>query len=881
MTHSHYIPSCVPNTRRTPRSLRTPIITLTVILTVAVVSVFNPALTLAKPVKEIVTSHIGWEVDKTTHANICTVESKDECQPGRGETPGPGGGFDFIHGIAVNNDPSSTHYHHVYVLETAYGYHDRVQELTATGQFVSMFGWEVNETKDKEPTATQQEKNICTATSGNTCKEAVSGPAPGQLDDAVSITIDPATGNIYIAEETNPIKQFQEERIQEFSPEGRFLREIGREVNETTHANICTAEEMETKTAKCTIPAKQKEGTFVLDTEHEGFSFYDSAGQVLAFGGNEDLLYVGEFGRIQELEPDGKFKREILLGSIAGAKAGDFVHTFAVTQVGDIYVNYWGVGNAVGTETIYELGTNGEQIDAFQFRPRERLSSFEYVVLTAIAVDPTGRLAVSEYEEGYDRVGGQEKSEGFYSRSRGGLYDTSNGTLRQISQFANPVPYLNDPKGGIRGLTFNDSDEMFAGLTIPTTESTSEVIGYQPVPVAELSAVAPSCAPNGENESDVVIGCSLHGEVNPWGVAETSAWFDWGLTTGLGVETAVQSVCTSVCGEAGVAMGGVPVKGLLPDQSIFVQVVGEDANSKTPELLAGETGTFTTPSVPPRIVGAPAVSFVGPFSAVLSGMVNPENTSTTYAFQYAQASACETLEHETGHHVTVGECPGLGETSSLSSGEYRKIGTTLEVGGLLAGTVYRYRLFAHNTASQSALDEHGGNEVPEGSFTTLPAPIPTAVTGAASLIGTTTATISGVVNPDGQPAVYQFELGLYNGSDTKFGTVISGELSGGFAPVERQVALTGLQPGRTYAYRVYIQSGYGTSYGTIGTFTTEGLPGVLVIPAELGQLPVPQIKIPSSKTGTTVRHAGKPKHKKKKHRMSKSKKHHKARKGGK
>jgi hypothetical protein len=866
MTHSHYIPSCIPNTRRTPRSLRTPIVTLTVILTVAVISALNPAPTLAKPVKEIVTSHIGWEVDKTTHANICTVESKDECQPGRAETPGPSGGFDLINGIAVNNDPASSHYHHVYVLEESHqGKHARVQELTAAGQFVSMFGWEVNETKDKEPTATQQEKNICTATSGNTCKEAVSGPAPGQLDSANSITIDPATGNIYIAEEMGEGR----ERIQEFSPEGRFLREIGREVNETTHSNICTAEEMELKTAKCTIPAKQKEGTFVLDPEHEGFSFYDStAAQVLAFGGNEDLLYVGEYGRIQELEPDGKFKREILLGK---PSLENHVQTIAVDSAGDMWLG------------DLEIGPSGERLGEFAFPARERLRSNEHVEPVRIALDPQGHLAVSEYEEG-GLVG--NVTEGVYTRYRGVLDEISKGALHQMSQFADPVPseFPGSPSGpvGVQGLVFSDTGEMYTGFTVVEsfTEATSEVIGYQPVPVAELSAVAPSCAPGGENETDVVIGCSLHGEVNPWGVAETSAWFDWGLTPGLGSETAVQSVCTSVCGEAGVAMGGVPVKGLLPDQSVFVQVVGEDANSRTPELLAGETGSFTTPSVPPRIVGAPAVSFVGPSSAVLSGMVNPENTSTTYAFQYAQASACEALEHETGHHVTVGECPGLGETSSLSSGEYRKIGTTLEVGGLLAGTVYRYRLFAHNTASQSALDEHGGNEVPEGSFTTLPAPIPTAVTGAASLIGTTTATISGVVNPDGQPAVYQFELGLYNGSNTKFGTVISGELSGGFAPVERHVGLTGLQPGRTYAYRVYIQSGYGTSYGTTSTFTTEGLPGVLVIPTELGQLPVPQIKIPSSKTGTTVRHASKPKHKKK-HRSTKSKKHHKARKGGK
>lgn len=45
-----------------------------------------------------------------------------------------------------------------------------------------MFGWDVNKTKVESGSATQQEKNVCTAASKDECQAGVAGSAPGQFD---------------------------------------------------------------------------------------------------------------------------------------------------------------------------------------------------------------------------------------------------------------------------------------------------------------------------------------------------------------------------------------------------------------------------------------------------------------------------------------------------------------------------------------------------------------------------------------------------------------------------------------------------------------------------------------------------------------------------
>jgi hypothetical protein len=323
---------------------------------------------------------------------------------------------------------------------------------------------------------------------------------------------------------------------------------------------------------------------------------------------------------------------------------------------------------------------------------------------------------------------------------------------------------------------------------------------------------------------------------------------------------------------------------LLPNETLYYQVAGEDANVKSPEVLGSETASFQTETVTPRIVGRPGVSFIKPFSVVMSGELNPENAPTSYAFQYASASACETLEVQDGHPVTVAECPGMLEAQAGESSEYGKTATTVEVNGLQPATGYRYRLSANNAAG-GAVSETDSTTLPEGQFTTAPAPVPQAQTGTASTIGTTSAILSGSVDADGQPAVYTIELGVYQGAATQYGIVLSASAGTGTQPVE--AAVSRLQPGTVYAYRVSVSSVYvpgehHTLYGTPSTFTTLGVPTVLSVPVVLAQLPIPQIAIPSepttSKAKTTHKKTKKKaKTKKRKRKTSKSK----ARKGGK
>ena len=73
------------------------------------------------------------------------------------------------------------------------------------------------------------------------CKAGVEGSAAGQFGEAgpESVAIDPANGNVYV---TDRVDYFSSGRVftgfgwrvQEFTAEGKFVLEIGKEVNETT-----------------------------------------------------------------------------------------------------------------------------------------------------------------------------------------------------------------------------------------------------------------------------------------------------------------------------------------------------------------------------------------------------------------------------------------------------------------------------------------------------------------------------------------------------------------------------------------------------------------------------------------------------------------------
>lgn len=94
---------------------------------------------------------------------------------------------------------------------------------------------------------------------------------------------------------------------------------------------------------------------------------------------------------------------------------------------------------------------------------------------------------------------------------------------------------------------------------------------------------------------------------------------------------------------------------------------------------------------------------------------------------------------------------------------------------------------------------------------------PIAQTEPASDIGSTTATLNGNLAPNGAPTSYYFQYGT--SADYGAQTPTQGPVKGG-ATKNVSAALTGLQPGTTYHYRLVGTNADGTTTGKDATFTT-------------------------------------------------------------
>ena len=159
-------------------------------------------------------------------------------------------------------------------------------------------------------------------------------------------------------------------------------------------------------------------------------------------------------------------------------------------------------------------------------------------------------------------------------------------------------------------------------------------------------------------------------------------------------------------------------------------------------------GAAAVAAAPTAITGP--VGSVGPSSASVSGTVNPGGQATTW-------------------HVEYGTSTSYGSQSasaSVGSGS-ANVAVSRSLSGLAAGTAYHYRVVATNGA--------GTSRGADGIFTTLSAPA--VVTGAASGVTPTTATLNGTVDPNGRATTWYFEYGTSTSYGTK--TAVKDAGSGG------------------------------------------------------------------------------------------------------
>jgi hypothetical protein len=295
---------------------------------------------------------------------------------------------------------------------------------------------------------------------------------------------------------------------------------------------------------------------------------------------------------------------------------------------------------------------------------------------------------------------------------------------------------------------------------------------------AAMSASAPA-AVTGPVSAVGASSATVTGTVNPGGQATT--WFvEYGTGTGYGSRT---QAANAGSGTASVAVNA-PLVGLRPASTYHYRLVATNGAGTS----RGADGIFTTASAPAAVTGA--ATDVTATSATLNGTVDPNGRPTTWYVEY-------------GTSTSYGS-----RTPSKSAGSgTSQMNVAAAVSGLAAGRPYHYRLVATSDAGTS----HGADRT----FTTGAAP--TSVTGAASSVTPTSATLNGTITPNGRSTSWFFEYG----TSTRYGSRTSSRDAGsGTAAVNVSSALRSLRTGSIYHYRLVARNDLGTSAGRDQTFGT-------------------------------------------------------------
>lgn len=190
-------------------------------------------------------------------------------------------------------------------------------------------------------------------------------------------------------------------------------------------------------------------------------------------------------------------------------------------------------------------------------------------------------------------------------------------------------------------------------------------------------------------------------------------------------------------------------------------------------VAAGSIAGVASAASSPSVVTGPTNS-VHPTSAVLHGTVNPNGRSTTYFFQWGLTTAYG----------------GMSSAHSAGAGT-KNVAVHAPATPLIPGTRYHYRLVATNGSGESVGADH--------TFTTAGHPPPAVATGPATQVTSTAATVTGIVNPNGEATTYEFQYGptpLY-GLQT-----IPASLPAGSAAVPVAARITGLTPGTVFYFRI-------------------------------------------------------------------------------
>ena len=286
----------------------------------------------------------------------------------------------------------------------------------------------------------------------------------------------------------------------------------------------------------------------------------------------------------------------------------------------------------------------------------------------------------------------------------------------------------------------------------------------------------------------------LNGTVTPAEALSADAYFDYGPTAAFGSKTIKQQVS----GSAAQAISS-DVPGLSCDTQYFFRVHAEVKLADQREAL-GAPLTFTTSAcaLAPTVTTS-AASPIGTGSATLNGSVNPNGAPSTAAFDY-------------GTTQSFGQTASAG---SINAGN-AAVQITASITQLACGTQYFFRARASNGT--------GSTDGTTLSFNTTACPVsaPEVTTLAATLVGTTTATLNANVDANGVTTTTRFDFGTSPDALTRE-AIVGGSLSG-TSPVQVSAEVGQLNCGTQYYFRASASNSSGTVAGSTLSFATTACP---------------------------------------------------------
>ncbi len=302
----------------------------------------------------------------------------------------------------------------------------------------------------------------------------------------------------------------------------------------------------------------------------------------------------------------------------------------------------------------------------------------------------------------------------------------------------------------------------------------------------------------------------IQGTINPVGQATTyQVQYDlasshWCQTSGaFGSPTSTTSSQSLGATDATWHNVSVTLTGLSSGQGYCAQLI---ANNGSGNAQGGIVNfTYGVPGVQTNDAQG-----TGPTTATVDGSVDPAGQPTTYQAQYAPANSAWC--HSGGNS---GSPTATTPAQSLGATDDSPHDVTVNLSGLTASTDYCAQLVASNNVGQG----QGGVT----DFTTSAQPVaqaPTAtLTGFVSGLDTSSPSVRGTVNPNGQDTTYYLEYGTTTAYGSRTAAV---DVGSGTSDVTVQPALSNAQPGTGYHYRLVATNATGTTDSLDGQLTTTG-----------------------------------------------------------